>query len=114
VGGEEGRGAGNGRAVREAAILSSSASSSPIAIQNSLSAGDGRPPVTSSPARLLYSSLQNVYRPRMFVIIGRQGVESPTVARAVEADMPDICLRTYDDVLRRAKWKLERMKGRAK
>jgi hypothetical protein len=58
--------------------------------------------------------LLNVYRPRMFVIIGRQGVESPTVARAVETDMPDICLRTYDDVLRRAKWKLDRMKGRAK
>lgn len=50
----------------------------------------------------------------MFVIIGRQGVESPTVARAVETDMPDICLRTYDDVLRRAKWKLKRMRGRVK
>jgi hypothetical protein len=56
--------------------------------------------------------LLNVYRPRMFVIIGRQGAENPTVARAVESGMPDIYLRTYDDVLRRAKWKLERMKGR--
>lgn len=56
--------------------------------------------------------LLNVYRPRMFVIIGRQGMENPTIARAVEAGMPDIYLRTYDDVLRRAKWKLERMKVR--
>lgn len=56
--------------------------------------------------------LLNVYRPRMFVIIGRQGAQSPTVARAVEAGMPDIYLRTYDDVLKRAKWKLGRMKAR--
>jgi hypothetical protein len=56
--------------------------------------------------------LLNVYRPRMFVIIGRQGAESPTIARAVEAEMPDIYLRTYDDVLKRAKWKLGRMKVR--
>lgn len=56
--------------------------------------------------------LLNVYRPRMFVIIGRQGAENPTVARAIEAGMPDIYLRTYDDVLKRAKWKLGRMKAR--
>ena len=56
--------------------------------------------------------LLNVYRPRMFVIIGRQGAESPTVARTVEAGMPDIYLRTYDDVLKHAKWKLDRMKVR--
>lgn len=56
--------------------------------------------------------LLSVYRPRMFVIIGRQGQERPIAARAVEADMPDIDLRTYDDVLNRNKWKLERMKTR--
>jgi hypothetical protein len=56
--------------------------------------------------------LLNVYRPRMFVIIGRQGAESATIARAVEVGMPDIYLRTYDDVLKRAKWKLERVKVR--
>ena len=55
------------------------------------------------------------FRPRMFVIIGRRGQEEPLVKRAIQTDHPDLFLRTYDEVLERMKWKLEKLrKGRSK
>lgn len=50
------------------------------------------------------------YKPKMFVIIGRQGTIDPLVRRSIESDLPNITLRTYDEVINRAKWKIEAMK----
>ena len=50
------------------------------------------------------------YKPKMFVIIGRQGKINPLIRRSIESDLPKITLRTYDEVLNRAKWKVEAMK----
>lgn len=51
-----------------------------------------------------------VYKPKMVVIIGRHGKESPFVKRDIQTDLPNLILRTYDDVLNRMKWKVEAMK----
>jgi CspA family cold shock protein len=50
------------------------------------------------------------YKPKMFVIIGRQGKINPLVRRGIESDLPNITLRTYDEVISRVKWKIEAMK----
>jgi cold shock CspA family protein len=50
------------------------------------------------------------YKPKMFVIIGRQGKVDPLIRRSIESDMPNLILRTYDEVLNRAKWKVDAMK----
>lgn len=50
------------------------------------------------------------YKPKMFVIIGRRGEIDPFTRRGVESDLPNITLRTYDEVLSRAKWRIEVMK----
>jgi hypothetical protein len=50
------------------------------------------------------------YKPKMFVIIGRQGKIDPLIRRGIESDLPNITLRTYDEILNRAKWKIEAMK----
>jgi hypothetical protein len=51
----------------------------------------------------------SVYKPKMFVIIGRQGGLTPIEMRRVESDMPWLRLRTYDDLVRRVKNKIKRM-----
>lgn len=50
------------------------------------------------------------FRPRMFVIIGRQGNEDPIIKRSIQTEFPGLVLRTYDEVLERMKWKAEKMK----
>lgn len=50
------------------------------------------------------------YKPKMIVIIGRKGEVDPILFRKIESDMPQLVLRTYDDVLKRAKAKLEEFK----
>ena len=53
------------------------------------------------------------YRPKMFVIIGRQPKDKPLdpiARRSIETDLPSLTLRTYDDVLARVKWKIDSMK----
>ncbi len=47
------------------------------------------------------------YRPRMFVILGRAGDVDPIALRRAELNMPDLTVRTYDNVLKRMKRKLE-------
>jgi hypothetical protein len=42
------------------------------------------------------------YKPRMFLIIGRQGKINPLIARDIQATEPEMVLNTYDDVLSRA------------
>ena len=46
------------------------------------------------------------FRPRMFVIIGRRGRVDPIELRRIEGDLPAFQIRTYDDILDRAKHKL--------
>jgi len=53
------------------------------------------------------------YRPKMIVIIGRQGSVDPIAVRRIEQDLPNLYLRTYDDVINRMKTKVNAMtKGR--
>lgn len=51
-----------------------------------------------------------LYKPRMFVILGRKGKVSPIEIRRVEEDLPRLALRTYDDLILRAKAKIDRIK----
>jgi CheY-like chemotaxis protein len=50
------------------------------------------------------------YRPKMIVIIGRQGPVDPIAVRRIEQDLPNLHLRTYDDVINRMKTKVDAMK----
>ena len=54
------------------------------------------------------------FRPRMFVIIGRQPKDKtldPIARRRIETDhFPNLTLRTYDEVLARVKWRIDSMK----
>ena len=52
-----------------------------------------------------------LYRPRMFVIIGRRGDVDPISLRKMELDIPQISLRTYDDIIARAKARLRANAG---
>lgn len=50
------------------------------------------------------------YKPKMIVIIGRRGNVDPIAARRIASDLPKIVLRTYDEVLARAKARLKTMR----
>lgn len=50
------------------------------------------------------------FRPKMFVIIGRRGTVSPIDVRKIEGDLPNLQLRTYDELLNRVKTRIEAMK----
>lgn len=50
------------------------------------------------------------FRPRMFLILGRTADVDPIVRREIEEDIPGITLQTYDDVLKRMKRKIRRIK----
>lgn len=50
-----------------------------------------------------------VYKPKMFVIIGRKRNLTLVEMRSVESDMPGLTLRTYDDLVARVRNKIERM-----
>lgn len=52
----------------------------------------------------------NAFRPRLFVIIGRRGRVDPIEWRKIETSSPDFHIRTYDDVLERAKHKLKQFR----
>jgi len=54
-----------------------------------------------------------LYRPRIFVIIGRRGDVDPISLRQMELDIPQISLRTYDDIIARAKARLRANAGRS-
>lgn len=47
------------------------------------------------------------FRPKMFVIIGRRGTINPIDRRKIEGDIPNLRLNTYDEILQRAKTKLD-------
>lgn len=48
----------------------------------------------------------SAYKPKMIVIIGRRGDIDPIANRKIQSDLPQIVLRTYDDVLKMAQAKL--------
>ena len=50
------------------------------------------------------------YKPKMIVIIGRRGDIDPLISRRIESDLPQLVLRTYDDVLKKAQAKFEDLK----
>ena len=50
------------------------------------------------------------FKPKMFVIIGRRGTVSPIDVRKIEGDIPNLHLRTYDDIVNRMKSRFEAMK----
>lgn len=52
------------------------------------------------------------YKPKMFVIIGRRGNVNPYQLRKMETDIPNFQILTYDDVINRAKRKVDAMKKR--
>lgn len=51
----------------------------------------------------------SAYKPRMFIIIGRKSNVSALVQRDIQSELPNVILRTYDEVLLRMKWKIENM-----
>ena len=51
------------------------------------------------------------YRPKMIVIIGRRGAVDPIAVRKIEQDLPNLYLRTYDDIIDRMKAKVDAMKN---
>jgi len=53
-----------------------------------------------------YAGLR-AFKPKMFVIIGRQGNIDPITIRDIQTDLPNLILRSYDEVLARMKWKLD-------
>jgi len=50
------------------------------------------------------------YKPKMFVIIGRKGNVNALEVRRIHSDMPNMYLRTYDDIICRMKSRLKAMK----
>jgi len=55
----------------------------------------------------------NLFRPRMIVIIGRRGNVPPLAVREMELDVPNLQIRTYDDLIRRTRRRLEAMSQRS-
>lgn len=55
-----------------------------------------------------------VYKPKMFVIIGRQGNEPPMIKREIQAEHPGLILRNYDDLLTYMKWKKQKLEDKNK
>lgn len=51
------------------------------------------------------------YKPRMIVIIGRRGNIDPIARQKIHSDFPQLILRTYDDILSRAKARLSTTNG---
>ncbi len=49
------------------------------------------------------------YKPRMFLIIGRKGSVDPIQRKDISLDLPGVELRTYDDIVARAKTRLSAM-----
>ena len=45
----------------------------------------------------------NLFRPRMFVVLGRSGDADLLAVRKAEAQVPDVTVRSYDQILERVK-----------
>ncbi|HJX93900.1 MAG TPA: hypothetical protein VJ372_25615 [Pyrinomonadaceae bacterium] len=52
----------------------------------------------------------SAYKPKMLVIIGRRSSKvDPMEERGMQADLPNLHLRTYDDILARMKWRAAKL-----
>lgn len=58
--------------------------------------------------RSIYPHLR-IYKPRMFVIVGRQNDENLAKKREIQSGFPELYLRTYDELLARMKWKRQKL-----
>lgn len=58
--------------------------------------------------------LLKIYKPRMFLIIGRQTDENPLIKREIQAENPQLILKNFDDLLARMKWKKENLANKNK
>ena len=54
-----------------------------------------------------------LYKPRMFVIIGRRSTASPLLQREIQSELPNLILRSYDEILLRMKWKIDNPKQKS-
>lgn len=52
----------------------------------------------------------NMYKPKMFVIIGRNTPEMLREKQAVRRNLPELNLRTYDELLERMRWRRDLLK----
>lgn len=50
------------------------------------------------------------FRPSLWLVIGRRGDLDPMAFRRLECDLPAVRIRTYDDLVERAKTRLSRMR----
>lgn len=48
----------------------------------------------------------NIFKPRMILVIGRKGNIDPFQIRRMESDVPNLVVKTYDDILQRMKNKI--------
>jgi hypothetical protein len=51
----------------------------------------------------------SLYRPKMFVVIGRKGRVNPLESKRIQSDVPGLNLLTYDDIILRARERARRM-----
>jgi DNA-directed RNA polymerase omega subunit len=54
------------------------------------------------------------YKPKMFVIIGRRSTVDPLDERNIQTDLPNLHLRTYDDIINRMKWRAAKIEGNSR
>ncbi len=55
-----------------------------------------------------------IYKPRMFLIIGRQTNENSFIKREIQDANPQLILKNFDELLARMKWKQEKLKNKNK
>jgi hypothetical protein len=60
-----------------------------------------------------YPHLQ-IYKPKMFLIIGRQTPHDALIKRDIQATAPQLIINNFDDLLARMKWKKEKLKSNNK
>lgn len=51
-----------------------------------------------------------IYKPKMFLIIGRRTNYDPLIKRDIQAEHPQLVINNFDDLLARMKWKRDKIK----
>lgn len=55
-----------------------------------------------------------IYKPRMFLIIGRESNANSMIKRDIQSEYPQLIINNFDDLLARMKWKKERLENKNK
>ncbi len=55
-----------------------------------------------------------IYKPKMFLIIGRESNASPMIKREIQSEYPQLIINNFDDLLARMKWKKKRLENKNK